>query len=98
MSFVAISKVEYPPHLKNEIEQVGLAMIPIAQAQAGYMNVTFHQSLQRDQTMMIWEWQSADNHADCLNSEQMNQLMKASGALFADPAVSIAIETYEKVE
>ena len=98
MTFVAISKVSYPDHLKSEIEAVGRAMIPIAKTQPGFINVAFHQSLQKNQTMMIWEWQRKEDHEACLNSPQMNELMKDSGALFSETGIEVKIETYEKVE
>jgi len=35
MSFVVISKVVHPAHLKQEIQAVGLEMLPVARSQDG---------------------------------------------------------------
>ncbi len=55
MSFVAISKAIYPALLRDEVHAVGLNMTQVAKAQPGYISVAFHQSSDKNETMMYWE-------------------------------------------
>lgn len=98
MSYVAISKVSYPANLKQKIQAVGLEMLPIAQAQPGYISVAFHVSLERHETMMYWEWQSRSDHEACMGSDAWSAIMQKHGSLFAQDGVEFVLETYERLE
>jgi quinol monooxygenase YgiN len=97
MTFVAISKVQYPEALKQQIETVGLAMIPIAQLQPGCNDVSFHQTLNKNETMMIWHWQTQQHHEACLSCSEMAKLMQQYGPLFAEASVVVSVEIYQRL-
>lgn len=97
MSFVAISKVQYPHSHENAIVDVGKAMMPIAQMQLGFIDVSFHQTLNKNETMMIWQWQTQHDHEACLNCREMAELMQQYGPLFAEEGVSVSVEIYQRL-
>ncbi len=97
MSFVAISKVKYPPSLKQPIHAIALEMMPIAKAQLGFISIKFHQSHESNETMMYWEWQKKSHHEACLQSKAWNKIMEKSGTLFHSEGVELSIETYERI-
>lgn len=97
MSFVAISKVQYPDDFKNEIEEVGKAMMPIAQMLPGFIDVAFHQTINKNETMMIWQWQTQQHHEACLNCSEMAELMQQYGPLFAEKGVTVSVEIYQRL-
>lgn len=97
MTFVAISKVKYPDHLKIRIQQVGLDMLPVARAQPGFVSVSFHQSADKNETMMYWEWESQSDHEACMNSNEWAGIMAKHGALFSEEGVEFSIELFERL-
>jgi quinol monooxygenase YgiN len=97
MSFVAISKVTYPANMKQEIQAVGLEMLPLARKQAGFISVAFHQSDEKDETMMVWEWETKSHHESCMQSKDWGALMERHGATFSQEAVQFILETYERL-
>ncbi|TQV84859.1 putative quinol monooxygenase [Aliikangiella coralliicola] len=97
MSFVAISKVKFPPALKEAIHAFGLEMVAEAKSQAGLISISFHQSHDENETMMYWEWESQEDHERCMQSEDWNVLMKKSGTLFQSSDVVFSIQTYNRL-
>lgn len=97
MNFVAISKVSFPTHLKHEIHAVGLEMLPVAQKQPGYVSIAFHQSNDKDETMMYWEWESQSHHEACMQSKDWSAIMQRHEALFSQEGVQFILETYERL-
>jgi len=97
VSFVAISKVKYPPSLKQQLHAVALEMMPIAKAQLGFISIRFHQSDEINETMMYWEWQEKSHHEVCLQSKEWNEIMEKSGRLLHSEGVELSIETYERI-
>ena len=97
MSFVAISKVKYPKSLKKEIHAFGINMIPFAKLQPGLISVSFHQSIDIDETMMYWEWETQSDHEACMKSPDWEALMEKSGGLFQSEGVEFSLETYERL-
>lgn len=98
MSFVAVSKVKYPDFLKERIQAVGLEMLPVAKLQPGFISIAFHQSSDKNETMMYWEWQSKSDHEACMQSKDWAAIMDNSGALFQSEGVEFSIETYERID
>jgi len=97
MSFVAISKLKYPAELKEAIHAVGLNMIPIAKRQAGFVSIAFHQSTDKNETMMYWQWESEQDHQACMKSDDWQAIMNLSASLFQSEGVEFSIESYEKL-
>ena len=97
MSFMAISKVKYPKHMKEQLHSMGLKMLPLARKQPGLISVSFNQSVDSDETMMFWEWQSKSNHEACMCSDDWAQLMGESGEIFQAEGVEFSISTYESI-
>lgn len=97
MSFVAISKVKYPKSLKEQIHAFGISMIPSAKLQPGLIFVSFHQSTDKDETMMYWEWETQAHHEACMESPDWKALMEKSGGLFQSEGVEFSLETYERL-
>ncbi len=97
MSFVAISRVRYPPLLKQQLHAIALDMMPIAKAQPGFISISFHQSHEINETMMYWEWQEKSHHEACLQSKEWNEIMEKSGVLLHSEGVELFIETYERI-
>lgn len=97
MSFVAISKVKYPTLLRDEVHAVGLKMLPVAKVQPGFISVAFHQSSDKNETMMYWEWESKSDHEACMRSGDWSAVMENSGSLFQSEGVEFLIETYERL-
>ena len=97
MSFVAISKVKFPEALKEQVQAVGLKMIPVAKRQPGFISIAFHQATDAHETMMYWEWQKEANHMACMQSEDWAGIMADSGDLFQTEGVEFSIQTYEKI-
>jgi quinol monooxygenase YgiN len=97
MSFVAISKVKYPESKKHAIEEAGKAMMLIAKMQPGFIDVSFHQALNKSETMMIWQWQTQQHHEACLICSEMADLMQQYGPLFAEEDVSVSVEIYQRL-
>jgi len=97
MSFVAVSTVQFPVELKDDIHRLGLAMLPIARQQPGFIQVAFHQGLDASETMMYWEWQSRADHEACLKSPDWAALMADSGGLFARDGVTFSLRTFERL-
>lgn len=97
MSFVAISKVKYPPSLKDQIHEFGLEMLPMAKLQPGFISIRFHQSHESNETMMYWEWGSQSDHEACMQSKDWGVLMDKSGSLFQSGGVEFTIQTYERL-
>ena len=97
MSFVAITKVKFPNELKSKIHSVGLAMLPIAKPQPGFISIGFHQSNDRNETMMYWEWESEANYKACMQSPDWALLMERHSVLFASDGVEFLIDTYERL-
>lgn len=97
MSFVAISKVIYPNQLREEMHSFGLKMLPLANAQPGFVSISFHQSTTENQTMMLWEWETEADHEACIKSPDWSELMASSGELFESEGVEFSLETYERL-
>lgn len=97
MSYVAISKVKFTPSLKEQIQNVGLEMIPVAKKQPGFISVRFHVSTEENETMMYWEWESKSDHEGCMKSEDWVSIMSKSSSLFQSEGVEFSIQTYERV-
>lgn len=97
MSFVAISKVSFPAELKDKIQETGLQMIPIAKTQAGFISIAFHESLEQNETMMYWEWETKADHENCMNSDDWSELMDKNGLIFQSEGVEFSINTYKKI-
>ena len=97
MSFVAISKVSYPAHLRQDIQAVGLEMLPVARQQPGFISVAFHQSNENNETMMYWEWESHLDHESCMQSADWNAIMGKHGATFSQTGVQFSLETYVRL-
>lgn len=97
MNYVAISKVKFPPSLKERIQSVGLEMIPIAKKQPGFISVSFHLSTEENETMMYWEWVSKSDHEGCMQSADWASIMGKSSSLFQSRGVEFSIQTYERV-
>jgi heme-degrading monooxygenase HmoA len=97
MSFVAISKVRYPPCLKDKIHEFCLEMLPMAKLQPGFISIRFHQSQERNETMMYWEWGSQSDHEACMQSKDWCVLMDKSGSLLQSSGVEFTIKTYERL-
>lgn len=97
MNFVAISKVTYSAHLRQEIQAVGLEMLPVARKQPGFISVAFHQSNEKDETMMYWEWESQLHHESCMQSKDWAAIMERHGATFSQEGVQFILETYERL-
>lgn len=97
MSFVAISKVSYPIELQEKVQSVGLAMVPIAKKQPGFVSVAFHQSVDKNETMMYWEWQSKADHEACMQSKDWSNIMERTGALFESKGVEYSLEAYDRI-
>ncbi len=98
MSFVVISKVKFPEHLKQEIHAVASDMMMVAKQQPGLIHVAFHQASDESMTMMYWEWRSQTDHDACMQSSACSDILAASAALFQSPAVAVSIETFERLE
>lgn len=96
MNFVAISKVNFPPGLKDKIQKVGLEMMPIANTQPGFVSVAFHESYDQNETMMYWEWESKGDHENCMKSDDWLELMSKNKSLFETEGVTFSINTYKK--
>ncbi|GLR73111.1 antibiotic biosynthesis monooxygenase [Agaribacter marinus] len=97
MSFVAISRVKFPSELKARIHAFGLSMIPLAQRHPGFVSISFHESLESNETMMYWEWESQSHHEACMQSKDWMILMEQSGRLFATEGVEFMVDTYSKL-
>ena len=97
MSFVAISKVAYPSQLQEKIQAVGIEMLPVARRQPGFISVAFHQSSEKNETMMYWEWESQSDHEACMQSEEWGAIMEKHSAVIASDGVKFSIETYERL-
>ena len=97
MSFVALSKVSYPAHLKDDIQSVGLQMIPVAREQPGFVSIAFHQSAQQNETMMYWEWESVAHHEACMQSADWSTFMQQFADLFSQEGVGFTLETYDRL-
>ncbi|GEM_PF-789216 len=97
MSYVAISKVRFPPSFKEQIQNVGLEMIPIAKRQPGFVSVAFHLSTDSSETMMYWEWESKSDHEACMESAAWANIMGKSSSLFQSQGVEFSIQTYERI-
>lgn len=97
MSFVAISTVKYPADLKEAIHAVGLNMIPIAKRQPGFVSIAFHQSCDKNETMMYWQWESEEDHKACMQSKDWQAIMELSASLFQSERVSFSVEGFEKI-
>lgn len=97
MSYVAISKVKFPSSLKEQIQNVGLEMIPVAKKQPGFISVAFHLSTEANETMMYWEWESKSAHEKCMESPDWDSIMGKSNSLFQSEGVEFSIQTYERV-
>lgn len=98
MSFVAISKIQYPADLKEAIYAVGKNMIPIAKRQPGFISIAFHQSVNKNETMMYWEWASEQDHLNCMKSDDWRAIMDLSTSLFHSEGVELSIESYERLD
>ncbi len=98
MSFVAISRVTYPTALKEQIQAVGLKMLPVAKAQPGLIHIAFHQSCDKNETMMYWEWQSKSDHEACMQSKDWTDITNSSEALFKSEGVTFSLQTYERLD
>ncbi len=97
MSFVVISKVKYPEMLKEEIHSFGIRMLPVAKAQPGFISISFHQSMDQNETMMYWEWNTPLDHEACMKSSDWNDLMVKSGELFQSEGVEFSMASYERL-
>lgn len=97
MSFVAISKVSYPDSLKDQIQAVGLKMIPVAKLQPGFISISFHQSMDKNETMMYWDWESEADHQACMACSDWSVVMEKAGALFQSEGVGFVIESYQRL-
>ncbi len=98
MSFVAISRVNFPAHLREQVLKVGMEMLPVARKQPGYIHVAFHQSSDRPQTMMYWEWGSEADHEACMQSADWGEIMQRHGAVFAADGVEFSVETFFRLD
>ncbi|MFK8049760.1 MAG: antibiotic biosynthesis monooxygenase [Halioglobus sp.] len=97
MSFVAISTVGFPSALREEMHAVGLSMIPIAKTQPGFLSVAFHQSVDANETMMYWEWETGADHENCMRSDDWASLMSTHAELFQSEGVTFKILTYDRL-
>ena len=97
MSFIAMSRVKFPPALGDAVRTVGHRLIPIARDQPGLIDIAFHQSLEGDETVMIWEWRTRADHEACQHSPTWAKLMQEAGDLFQSPGVAFSLETYERL-
>jgi len=97
MSFVAISSVAYPESLREDIQHVGLAMLPVARQQPGLISIAFHQSNDKNETMMYWEWESQAHHEACMQSDDWQAIMAAHGAVFSQTGVEFTLQTFERI-
>ena len=97
MSFVAVSKVNYPQAMREQIQAVGMQMLPVARSQPGFISIAFHQATDSNETMMYWEWESKEAHESCMQSPDWLEIMKNSAELFQTEGVGFSIETYERL-
>ncbi len=95
MSFVVVSKVKFPAHIKDDVYQVAADMMAVAKQQPGLIHVAFHQANDDNMTMMYWEWRSQADHDACLQHTAWTAILAASEQLFQ--ATEISIETFERL-
>ena len=94
MSFVVISTVKFPIKLKNEVQAVGIEMIPVAEKQPGFVSVNIHESSDQMETMMYWVWKSKADHEAFRQSRDWAVVMEKSGSLFQTEGVRFSTRTY----
>ncbi len=97
MSFVAVSKVKYPAFLRQDIHNAGLTMLPVAKKQAGLISISFHQSCDEDETIMVWEWESQANHEACMASSDWAAIVEQTRSAFESQEIEFSISTYERL-
>lgn len=97
MSFVAVSKVSFPAALKKEIQAIGLEMLPVARSQVGFISIAIHQSNEKNETMMYWEWESRSHHEACMKSEDWRAILVRHDSIFSQDGVQFSLETYERL-
>ena len=97
MSFVVITKVQYPDEIEESLLEVGKAMIPIAQQQPGFIAVTYNLSNEGNETMMYWEWQTEADHEACMNSPDWLKIVEQSAQIFQTEGVEFSMESYERI-
>ncbi len=97
MSFVVISKVNYPAELESKIQQAGLELVPVIRAQPGIISFSFHKGNEENCTMMYWQCESQDAYAACFQAQEWLAIMETHKALFQSEGVGFSQSTFTKL-
>jgi len=71
--------------------------LPIARKQLGFISIAFHQSIEANETMMYWDWESKADHEACMASEDWRIVMEQSNSVFSVDGIEFSLETFERI-
>ena len=70
MTYMVLSKVAYPSKLEAEVIKAGRKTRELVKNVAGLSEISFFQSNERNETIMLWYWESQEDHNNFMQSDE----------------------------
>lgn len=96
--FVAVTKLDFDPALKDEAIALAKDTAPIFRRQKGNQGVWAHESTDGTQTMMYLLWETEADHLACMQSADFAATNSKFEALMKSGKVAFTLNTYATVE
>ena len=96
--FVAVTKLDFDPSLKEDMIALAKETAPIFRAQKGNRGVWAHLSADGCQTMMYLLWETEEDHLACMQSADFAATNPAFEGLMKSGQVAFTLNTYTPFE
>ena len=96
--FVAITRLDFDPSLKDDMIELARATAPVFRQQKGNKGVWAHVSEEGHQTMMYLLWESEADHLACMQSVDFASVTPAFETLMKSGKVAFTMDTYTTID
>lgn len=96
--FVAVTKLDFDPHLKDDMIALARETAPIFRKQKGNHGVWAHVSTDGHQTMMYLLWETEQDHLACMQSVDFSETNPKFEALMKSGKVAFTLNTYDTLD
>ena len=69
-----ITRTTFPEAMWSTMEELTEKSIPVFEKQKGFIGMEVHKALDNSGTLSIFKWDSIQDHEDCMNSRDWEEL------------------------
>ena len=94
--FVVVTKTHFADRQKLAVMEMSNDAIEIAKQQPGFIGIRIHLAHEANHTLTYWEWETQEDHLNCMSSADWGSWNPKWEAMLAD-GVTFELDTYEVV-